>query len=57
MEGDAREPSGCSEAVESLSDRVRMRWAAVLEGEHVVATVVVSTEEVALAVLDPAPPV
>jgi D-serine deaminase-like pyridoxal phosphate-dependent protein len=30
-----------------------MRWAAVLEGEHLVAAVVVSTEEVALAVLDP----
>jgi hypothetical protein len=32
-----------------------MRWPAVLEGEHIVAGIVVVTEELALAVLDHAP--
>ena len=32
-----------------------MRWPAVLEGEHVVARVVVAAEELTLAVLDLAP--
>jgi hypothetical protein len=55
VERDARSPRGHGEAVESLPDRVRMWWAAVLEGEHVVAGVIVGAEELALAVLTLAP--
>jgi hypothetical protein len=34
---------------------VRVRWTAVLEGEHVVARVIVGAEELSLAVLSLAP--
>jgi hypothetical protein len=44
VEGDAREPRGGGEAVESLPDRVGMRWSAVLKGEHVVAWVIVVSD-------------
>jgi hypothetical protein len=37
MEGDPAEARGRGEAVETLSDSVGMQWAAVLEGEDVVA--------------------
>ena len=55
QQGDPREPRSCCETIETLSNRVRMRWPAVLEGEHIVAVVVVASEELALAVLDHAP--
>src|ERR1700682_2543942 len=55
VEGDPREPCGCGEAVESLSDGVRMRWPAVLEGKYVVAWVIVGAEEFSLAILPVAP--
>jgi hypothetical protein len=46
--------SNCRETVETLPDRVRMRWPAV-EREHVVTGVVVTAKELAFAVLDLAP--
>ena len=55
MEGDPREPRGRGEAVETLPDGVRVSWAPVLEGEHVVAGVIIGAEELALAVLTLAP--
>jgi hypothetical protein len=45
VEGDPRESCSCREAIETLSDRVGVRWAAVLKGEDVVAGVVVGAEE------------
>ena len=44
LEGDARESGGRGAAVESLPDRVRMRGSAVLDGEHVVAGVIVVSD-------------
>ena len=54
MEGDPRESRSGAQTVETLPDAVGMRWSPVLEGEDIVAGVVVGAEEVALAVLDSA---
>jgi hypothetical protein len=55
VEGDARQSRRRSEAVEALPDGVGVRWATVLEGEHVMPGVIVAAKELAFAVLD-APP-
>ena len=55
VEGDSRESCGRRETIEALSDGVGVRWAAVLEGEDIVAGVVGGPEEGALAVLNLAP--
>ena len=52
MERDPRQSRSCREAVETLSDRVRVRRPAILEGEDVVSGVIVGAEELTLAVLD-----
>jgi hypothetical protein len=56
MKGNARQCGGCGKTVETLSDRVGVRRPAVREGEHIVAGTVVAAEDLALAVLDLAPP-
>jgi hypothetical protein len=55
VEGDSREPGGCCQAVEPLSDRVGVRWTADPEGEHVVAWVIGGTEQFPFAVVPLAP--
>jgi hypothetical protein len=49
VEGDPRESCSCREAIETLSDGVGVRWAAVLKGEDIVAKVVVGAEELSLS--------
>ena len=56
MKRHPRKSCGRREPIETLSDRVGVWRPAVLEGEHIVARVVVAAEEIALAVLNLAPP-
>jgi hypothetical protein len=55
VEGDPGESDGRGEAIETLPNGVGVRWATVLEGEDVVARVIVAAKELTIAVLD-APP-
>lgn len=55
VEGDPGESGRRGEAMETLPDGIGVRWATVLEGEDVVARVIVATKELTIAVLD-APP-